>query len=307
MISKPETNSTGQLIVKWEQLRAGQYTPRCTYDLSKLNQLATSIKKRGIAQPLLVKPDIENGKQIYWIVAGERRYRAAKLAGLSEIPVLSKDMTTPEAREYALLENTQREDLTDMEEAEGYAELFQFKLGLDQNMLMKTLNRMHFELNKHGSLERIMTGGVGAEKHSKRMDVILETFETVGRITWRNYLVHRLALLNYPNDVKDAIREGLIRSNAASELVRLQEKAARVKVLGQLKSQEIKIKELRTVIDGMLGVTRAQPSYLKIRDLERRIQSGAKKRAPEVQKKLEKHLTQIDQILEVIQKMLEKA
>ncbi len=104
--------------------------PRRQFDDEALGELAASIEKHGILQPLLVRP-MPDGS--YQIVAGERRWRAARMAGLTEIPVVIRDLTDRETSEIALIENLQREDLNPMEEALGYRHLMeQYELTQEQ-------------------------------------------------------------------------------------------------------------------------------------------------------------------------------
>jgi ParB family transcriptional regulator, chromosome partitioning protein len=102
------------------QLQAGKYQPRTRMDEGALNELAASIKAQGLMQPILVRPIARsNGGATYEIIAGERRFRAAQLAGLTEVPVLVKDVDDQAAAAMALIENIQREDLNPLEEAQG--------------------------------------------------------------------------------------------------------------------------------------------------------------------------------------------
>lgn len=106
--------------LKLSQLQPGKYQPRTRMDEGSLYELAESIKAQGIMQPVLVRPVAAGG---YEIIAGERRYRAAKLAGLDELPVLVKDVPDESAAVMALIENIQREDLNPLEEAHGLQRL----------------------------------------------------------------------------------------------------------------------------------------------------------------------------------------
>lgn len=104
------------------QMQAGKYQPRTRMDEGGLNELAASIKTQGIMQPILVRPvgqDKANGLIKYEIIAGERRFRAAQIAGLEQIPVLVRDVDDQAAAAMALIENIQREDLNPLEEAQG--------------------------------------------------------------------------------------------------------------------------------------------------------------------------------------------
>ena len=104
-------------IIKISDISPNKDQPRKNFDLDLLNDLAKSIEKHGVLQPLLVRID-NNGR--YQIIAGERRWRAAKIAGLEEIPVIVKDLNDSELMQIALIENLQREDLNIIEEALGY-------------------------------------------------------------------------------------------------------------------------------------------------------------------------------------------
>ncbi len=117
--AKP-ADATRPTSLKLSQLRAGKYQPRTRMDEGSLYELAESIKSQGIMQPILVRPV---GAAGYEIIAGERRFRAAKLAGLDDIPVLVKEVPDEAAAVMALIENIQREDLNPLEEAQGLQRL----------------------------------------------------------------------------------------------------------------------------------------------------------------------------------------
>ncbi|MBR3510531.1 MAG: ParB/RepB/Spo0J family partition protein [Alphaproteobacteria bacterium] len=98
--------------------------PRKTFTQNELKDLSESIKEKGVLVPIILRT-VKNKPYLYEIVAGERRYRAAQMAGLSEIPALVKTLTPQNAMEIALIENVQRENLNPIEEAEGYANLME--------------------------------------------------------------------------------------------------------------------------------------------------------------------------------------
>ncbi|WP_369057440.1 ParB/RepB/Spo0J family partition protein [Burkholderia gladioli] len=103
-----------------DKLQAGKYQPRTRMDEGALQELAASIRAQGVMQPILVRPI---GAERFEIIAGERRFRAARLAGLAEVPVLIKEVTDQAAAAMALIENIQREDLNPLEEAHGIQRL----------------------------------------------------------------------------------------------------------------------------------------------------------------------------------------
>jgi ParB family chromosome partitioning protein len=108
------------------QLQAGKYQPRTRMDEGALNELAASIKSQGIMQPVLVRPLDKTGPAVtYEIIAGERRFRAAQIAGLESIPVLVREVDDQSAAAMALIENIQRENLNPLEEAQGIHRLIE--------------------------------------------------------------------------------------------------------------------------------------------------------------------------------------
>ncbi len=111
--------------------------PRKTFDEAALSELAESIKQHGVLQPLLVRPLADGG---YQLVAGERRWRASRMAGLREIPVVVKELTDTETMEIAIIENLQREDLNPIEEAEGLQALID-KCGFTQEDIAASVGK----------------------------------------------------------------------------------------------------------------------------------------------------------------------
>lgn len=111
------TEEKGDTLLNINDIEPNRDQPRKHFDEEALNELADSIAKHGVIQPLLVRPMSDGG---YQLIAGERRWRASRIAGLSEVPVVVKEMTDQEAMELALIENLQREDLNPIEEAEGF-------------------------------------------------------------------------------------------------------------------------------------------------------------------------------------------
>ncbi len=122
--ASPEQAAPTTLAVT--QMQAGKYQPRTRMDEGALNELAASIKAQGLMQPILVRPigqDTLSGLVKYEIIAGERRFRASQLAGLTEVPVLVRDVDDLAAAAMALIENIQREDLNPLEEAQSLQRL----------------------------------------------------------------------------------------------------------------------------------------------------------------------------------------
>ena len=129
------------MMMALEQMVAGMYQPRTRMDEGALYELAESIKAQGIMQPILVRqlPDGPNAGK-YEIIAGERRFRASKLAGLDKVPVLVRDVPNEAAAAMALIENIQREDLNPLEEAQGLQRLIR-EFGLTHEAAAQAVGR----------------------------------------------------------------------------------------------------------------------------------------------------------------------
>ncbi len=131
-----EVQREGIITLKIGEIEPNKEQPRKEFDPELLNQLAQSIAKHGVIQPLTVRE--KNGA--YQIVAGERRWRAAKIAGLSEVPVRIMELSDSETAQIALIENLQREDLNPIEEANGYKQLSE-KYGLKQEEIASVVGK----------------------------------------------------------------------------------------------------------------------------------------------------------------------
>lgn len=182
-LSRPD-GATRQLPV--EALRAGTGQPRREFDDSALESLAESIRASGVIQPLLVRP-LGRG---YEIVAGERRWRAAQLAGLTEVPVTIRELTDQEARHLALIENLQREDLNTLDEVDAKLELAAETLGL----------------TREGARLRLMQ--LLREPPGPDHEALTELFGPLGE-RWDSFARNKLKILNWPEPLLMAVRGGL--------------------------------------------------------------------------------------------------
>ena len=130
-------DSTGAVIININDIEPNRGQPRKDFDETALSELADSIVQHGLIQPIVVKPTIDG---TYSIIAGERRWRASRMAGLSEVPVIIKDADEQTLMELALIENLQREDLNAVEEALGYRSLIE-GYGLTQDEVAKKMGK----------------------------------------------------------------------------------------------------------------------------------------------------------------------
>lgn len=118
------------------KIKANPYQPRKTFDDDRLSDLAMSIQTHGVLQPIVLRQTVQG----YYIVVGERRFRASQLAGLTEIPAIIKELSDSDMMELAIIENLQREDLNAIEEAESYQRLMN-DLGLTQQKVAERLGK----------------------------------------------------------------------------------------------------------------------------------------------------------------------
>lgn len=131
------TEGSSAVKLRLSEIEPNKAQPRKTFDEQALEELSQSIAQHGVLQPLLVRPLPDGG---YQLVAGERRWRASRMAGLTEVPVVIRELTDEETMELALIENLQREDLNPIEEAEGL-QLLMENYGLTQEETAKRVGR----------------------------------------------------------------------------------------------------------------------------------------------------------------------
>ena len=187
-----EQGLKGSRQVPVERLHPGRYQPRHSIDEEKIEELAQSVRENGILQPLLVRrhPDLDDA---YEIIAGERRWRAAQMAKVHEVPVVVRELSDQEALEIGLVENLQRQDLTPLEEADGYQRLID-EFSHTQEILSKTVGK--------------------SRSHVANMMRLLGLPEAVKKMLDRNELTagHARALLNAPDPLGSArqvVKQGL--------------------------------------------------------------------------------------------------
>lgn len=195
------------------KLHAGPYQPRRQFSDEYLHELADSIEKNGIMQPILVRASaVESGK--YEIIAGERRFRAAKLAKLTTVPVIIREVEDQQALEMALIENIQRQDLNALEEAAGYARLME-EFSYTQEQLASTVgkSRSHIAnllrlLSLPDSIKKLIDSGLITGGHARTL-LSAENAEAIAERIWKEGLSVREteALVKAPGDINAAIQQ----------------------------------------------------------------------------------------------------
>jgi ParB family transcriptional regulator, chromosome partitioning protein len=262
-LSETEANlkSADSSLVKLSDIHRPSSQPRRYFDPIALQELVASIEIHGILQPLLVRPLSQGG---YELVAGERRYRAATEAGLSEVPVVVKELDDESAWAISLIENLQREDLNPLEETEGILQLLAIKLRLDLEEVPRTLYRLQKGLksieDKEWSKQIIeLKDAPGKSSHnvmgnnesaplditSSELSIVEEVFKSLGLMNWSSFVKNRLPLLNLPEELKLALSSGQIAYTKAKAIASLEDEELRTALLAEAISKELSLSQIK--------------------------------------------------------------
>ena len=225
--------------VPLEKLRLPDSQPRRYFDSDALQDLIASVKQHGILQPLLIRP-LEGDH--YELVAGERRYRAAQALGLTEVPVVVRELSRQEALQLALIENLQREDLNPVEETEGILQLLSLRLSKSQEEVTSLLYRMNNEL-KNSVNHNVMVSESG--------QLIQEVFEALGQMKWDSFVSNRLPVLKLPPEILESLRAGKIAYTKARALAKVKDEPTRQSLLAEVIQDNLSLKQIREQIKSL--------------------------------------------------------
>lgn len=253
--------------------------PRRYFDPNKLEQLTESVKKHGILEPLLVRPLLVGSGVIsvsapradstqagssgyqdsaesesearYELVAGERRFRAATAAGLSDVPVVVRAFNDVEALEVSLMENLQREDLNPVEETEGILELLALSLDTSRDDVISLLNRVANAKKRDQDL---------TDNVIRQMEIVDKVFTTIGRISPESFRTNRIPLLNLPEDVLESLRRGELEYTKARSISKVKDEYSRQLLLTQAVQNQLSLNEIRSQVKQLSAQVSAQLS-----------------------------------------------
>jgi ParB family chromosome partitioning protein len=212
-------------------IRLPDWQPRQYFDPEPLQGLARSVEEYGILEPLLVR-SLGNGE--YELIAGERRLRAAQMAGLLEVPVVVKDLSGRQALIVALVENLLREDLSPLEETEGILQLLGLHLEKPTQQVIALLYRMQNDTH------RLTHNAMGHWE----ADVVQEIFNRLG-MSWESFVNNRLPLLKLPDDILVMLRQGKIAYTKAKLIARVKNEHQRQKFLDAAISENLSLVDLK--------------------------------------------------------------
>lgn len=211
------------------------------FNLEKLATLTTSIKEVGVKSPLWVRP-YQDDK--YSLIAGERRYRAAQDAGLTKVPAVILEVDEPSALKLSLLENLHREDLNPVEETEGILDLLCWQLNCTTKEVIALLNR-----KAHLDKKKVVFEEEDTENFFRKQWEIVEiVFMTVGKLSPESFRVSRLPLLNMPEDILEALREGKLEYTKARAIATVKNQIFRSNLLAEAIAEKLSLAQIRTRI-----------------------------------------------------------
>jgi ParB family chromosome partitioning protein len=249
-VSQP--TQANELLI--ENIRFPEDQPRRYFDPERMEQLVGSVLEHGILEPLLVRPLHDDE---YELIAGERRLRAAREAGLTKVPVVVRDLDDQQALQVALIENLQREDLNPIEETEAVLKLLSIVLSISEKDVVSLLQQSHTARNRQQELPHNVM---------EQMEKVDEVLAGIGRFNADSFRANRLPLLGLPKDVLTVLREGKIAYTKALAIARLKEKRQRTKVLKEAISKQLSLSEIKARVQVLMP----EPEQTPVRVLTRR-------------------------------------
>lgn len=288
LFGNDEPSSPPQMV-EIESISLPDSQPRRYFDLQKLEQLTQSIKAHGILENLLVRP-LENKKGSYELVAGERRYRAAQAAGLTEVPVTIRELADEEAFSIALVENLQREDLNPVEETEGIVTLLGIQLKESPEAIISLLYRMDNEQKK-----KVTNNVIGNTKKQK----IESVFASLGQ-NWQSFVNNRLPLLKLPAEILEVLRQGKIEYTKAKAIALVKDEQQRNNLIDEALSKNLSLVQIKEKIKALSTKENSAPSpSTQVKTITSRLnRSKLWEKNPKKWKQVQNWLEKIENLLE---------
>ena len=287
LLSMDVESESPTATVNIDKIRLPAQQPRRYFDPEKLSQLVQSVKEYGILQPLLVRA--VNGE--FELVAGERRLRAAKEAGLTEVPIITKELSDLQTLQIALLENLQREDLNPVEETEGILELLSIELDVNSGEVISILNQVA-NAKKRG-LEL-------TENVFRQLEIIESVLLGVGRFSAESFRTSRLPLLNLPDDVLEILRQGQLEYTKARAIAKVKDEGERRELLDKVLNENLSLSEIKQLVKELTPGKTTPKETLNARysEIGKRLKNAQVWEDAKKTKKLEKLLGDLEQLLE---------
>ena len=268
--------------------------PRRDFNVEKMEQLIESVRIHGILENLIVRP-IPNCEEQYELVAGERRYRAAIAAGLTEVPVTIRSLTDEQALALALVENLTREDLNCIDETEGILQLLALKLKLKTEEVIALLYRMMDESKGKvkGKAQKVPQNVLGNEHKT----VVETVFASLGKLTWESFVSSRLPLLKLPSEILANVRDRKITYTKAVAIARVKDSRERTALLEDTLALDLSLTQIKQRIQAKNKDGSSQPPRAMITDVTRRIQASKIWEHPHKWEKVQALLSQLSALV----------
>lgn len=313
-----------------EQISPSQFQPRNYFDEAAMAELTASVKQYGILQPVIVRPIGENQ---YELVAGERRYKAAKTVGLTEVPVVVRKLSDAEALEVALLENLQRDDLNAIEETEGILQLLALNLQCPLDRVPQLLYRLK-HLDDRSSLstddpgQTVLPNRENSTRESGQnvlpkeaadsiavVEVLLANpellaqkvkavFDSLNRMNWQSFVKSRLSLLNLPADLLEAVRTQRIEYTKAKAIAKIEEPGKRQELLEKAIASGWSLSQIKAEVAAAIGKPKPTGNTLSTRldALYKQIKTSLKQNQeiwqnPDTQQRVEALFSELEMLI----------
>ena len=289
-----DVSDSNPISIKLSDITLPKSQPRKYFSEEAMDELTTSIGEDGILQPLLVRPQ---GKGKYELVAGERRYRAAKINNLAEVPVIIREMTDKQAHKFALTENLHRQDLNPVEETEGILNLLALEIEGSPQDVISLLNKRSKNIRKKNDNTE-----ADIDIRQEEITKIEVFFQKLGKFDIESFRVNRLPLLNLPEHILETLREGRVAYTKAKIIAKINDLTLQKKILEETIEEKLTTTELKKRIKSLQIPENKQKeeslydrfdiTYKKVRKKKKLWQQ------PKKQKKLESLLKQLEKLVE---------
>lgn len=235
------------LMVSPMELGVNLDQPRKFFDEDAMESLRNSIQKHGVLEPLVVRR-VEKGFKKYEIIAGERRYRAAVELQLDEVPVRVVAADDATAKEMAIVENLNRDDLNAIEETEAILDLIGVKLVLTRAETIALIQKLRTQTQKNPEGESI---------ESEESKVVEDVFRAIGRVSLASFQSSRLPLLNMPDDIYNAVKMGKLEYNKGRLIARISDDVRRMTLLAEVLAKGMSVRDIRKRVADLTGKERS--------------------------------------------------
>ena len=282
-----------------EQIVLPEQQPRRYFDEQAMETLIASVAKKGILQPLLVRPLSEAR---FELVAGERRLRAAQSLKLITVPVFVAALTDAEAKEAALIENLQRENINPVEETEAILQLLALRLevsvadavsllyALDNEQKGRTHNVMGIQEDEEEATHNVM---------GSRRELVQDVLASTTNMSWTSFVSNRLPLLKLPGDILNELRRGTIAYTKAVLVARVKDDKIRGRLLKEVISKGLSVEEVRNRLNKLRPprTTEDQPVLARVRRLPQLIKKSRAFQDSNVEKRVNELVSELEKII----------